>query len=320
MVVNQSRRFPPYAEAVPAVVRALDVLEHLASAPSGRTLSQIGRALQISPSSLLAILRTLAQRGYVQRDAATGAYRLGDRLGRFAVAEGDRRTIEQAATAVTALGQALLATAAEPGHVERRDAVLQALGFAGQRLSALLLGAVARADAGSSVPSPVWQVEASGPLSPAELEQFLASDRLATLSCLSESGYPYSVPVWYLWESGCFWVVPRARAEWARYLDRNPRVSLAISESQPPLRRVLVEGLAEPLAGPGSAERARGLSARLAARYLGPSAGSYLEATDAVPRRAIAIVPTRLVTWRGLAPHPRYQTSHHRASDDQGVA
>lgn len=139
-------------------------------------------------------------------------------------------------------------------------------------------------------------------------------------SCLNANGYPYSVPVWYHWEDERFWVVPRARAEWARYLAQNPRVSLAISEPTPPLRRVLVEGDATPLTGPGSSERALALSARMAARYLGPAAASYLDATAMQPRRVFAIVPTKLVTWHGLASHPRYQAAPDVATSDQGVA
>jgi len=312
-------RSPRYAEAVPAVLRTLDVLEHLESVPDGLTLSQISRGLRISPSSVSAILRTLAHRGYLVRDATTGRYRLGPNLGELAGESVAQRAIQHAAEAVVALAQASGASGpASPA--DRQRETLRALGLAGRHLAALLLDVEESSIPGRVVPEPVWHAEASGPLGPAELARFLEDEWLATLSCLGENGYPYSVPVWYHWENERFWVVPRARAEWARYLEQNPRVSLAISEPHPPLRRVLVEGDAEPLTGPGSAERALALSARLASRYLGPAAASYLEATAMQPRRVFTIVPVKLVTWHGLAPHPRYQAARHPSTHDQGVA
>lgn len=296
------------------MVRTLDVIEHLQGAPGGLTLSQISRGLGISPSSLSAILRTLGHRGYVAHDESTGRYRLGPRLGEMAGESVAQRAIQHAAEAVVALGQATAAAS------DRKRELLYALGLAGRHLTAVLLDVEESSLAGSVVPEPVWHAEASGPLGPAELARFLEDEWLATLSCLNENGYPYSVPVWYHWESERFWVMPRARAEWARYLEQSPRVSLAISEPHPPLRRVLVEGDAEPLTGPGSVERALALSARMASRYLGPAAASYLEATVTQPRRVFAIVPTKLVTWHGLASHPRYQAARNLSTRDQGVA
>lgn len=299
-----------YAEAVPAVVRALDVIECLRGAPDGLTLSQISRGLRISPSSLSAILHTLERRGYLAHDAAAGRYRLGAKLGEVA----GERTVQQAAEAVVGLGQTIAATS------ERKRELLHALGLAGRHLADVLLDAAQEKRSTDAGPEPVWQAAASGPLGAADLARFLEDEWLATLCCLNGSGYPYSVPVWYQWEDERFWVVPRARAEWARYLERNPRVSLAISEPHPPLRRVLVEGDAAVLAGPGSAERARELAARMAARYLGPGAAAYVAATAAQPRQAFAIAPTRIVTWHGLASHPRYQAAYPPSRDDQGVA
>src|SRR6266516_2417872 len=75
---------PSYGEAVPAVRRALAVMECLRAAPAGFTLSQLSRELGISPSSLLAILRTLRHSEYVQHDEATGRYRLGPALAALA--------------------------------------------------------------------------------------------------------------------------------------------------------------------------------------------------------------------------------------------
>ncbi|HZW34464.1 MAG TPA: pyridoxamine 5'-phosphate oxidase family protein [Isosphaeraceae bacterium] len=315
-----SQRSAPYAEAVPAVVRALDVLEHLGRIPEGRTLSQLGRDLRISPSSLSAILRTLVRRGYLARDGETGRYRLARGLPALDERAEGAAPLEQATAAVLALARVILADpSGERSDDAARREVRRALGLIGQRLAALLLDEPAPGPVEPATEG-IWQAAASGPLGPTDLARFLAEGRVATLSCLGENGYPYSVPVWYQWEDGRFWVVARAGARWAHCLERNPRVSLAISESSPPLRRVLVEGNAEPVTGPGSVERIRAIELQMAARYLGPAAASYLAAMPGRARRAFVIVPGKLVTWHGLAPHPRYQGAGGPAAGDRGVA
>lgn len=310
-----------YGDAVPAVVRALDVLEVLQQLPEGGTLSELGRRLRISPSSMLAILRTLRGRGYVERDDATGVYRVGPTLARLVGAGAEAAALGEAARAVGALAQATVLEAAQrPDEPGARREALAALGLAARRFAGLLLDVEDQTVPAAAAPNPVWRPEASGPLGPDELERFLAGAWVATLSCLKENGFPYSVPVWYHWERGRFWMVPRARAEWARYLDRDPRVSLAIGEPGPPLRRALVEGRAEALTGPGSAERAAELLALMAARYLGQAAPDYLAATAVGGGRVFAIAPERLVTWRGLAPHPRYRPDAPPHADAVGAA
>lgn len=321
MSMNAPTHRPPgYADAVPSVVRALDVIEHLRRATAGCTLSQLSRALSISPSSLLAILRTLGSRGYVEHDTSTGTYRLSAALEHLATESTTNGLIRQAAEAVMALAQATVAAAGHGALADRPQASLYALGLASRQLTGLLLAENMPAPTLRMTPEPIWRAEASGPLGPTELGQFLSGTWVATLSCVKENGYPYSVPVWYHWDGDRFWVVPRAGAEWAHYLERNPCVSLAISEPQPPLQRVLIEGRAEPLTGTDTQERTHELTALLAARYLGSAAGPYLEATAAQSRRAFSIVPEKLVTWHGLASHPRYQTAQREPSNNQGVA
>src|SRR5207248_2672849 len=88
----------------------------------------------------------------------------------------------------------------------------------------------------------------------------------ASRTYLSDDGYPASVPLWYDWAGATFWLVPSPGAEWAGYVRRNPRVSLSISESTPPLRRVLARG---PILAVDDADASqwRGVEGRLAARY-----------------------------------------------------
>jgi DNA-binding IclR family transcriptional regulator len=67
-------------QSVPAVERAIRILESLASSRNGLTLSQITRKLGIPKSSTHCLLLTFERSGYLHRLAPTGRYMLGIRL------------------------------------------------------------------------------------------------------------------------------------------------------------------------------------------------------------------------------------------------
>src|ERR1035441_10498990 len=67
-------------QSVPALERGLLILEHLAQSRRGVTLSQLTCKLQLSRSTIHALLLTYQRCGYVQREKETGRYRLGWRL------------------------------------------------------------------------------------------------------------------------------------------------------------------------------------------------------------------------------------------------
>jgi len=69
-----SRRF-----RLPSVDRAINLFELLASSPSGLTLSELSRKLNIPKSTTHYLIYTLVTRGYVQR-ASSGRYSLGMRF------------------------------------------------------------------------------------------------------------------------------------------------------------------------------------------------------------------------------------------------
>src|SRR5229473_3588480 len=83
-----THRMPPrpsspsslYRTHVPAVVRAVQALEHLAAAQQPLSLSALSRAINVGPSSLLAILTTLRGVGLVSRSARDGRYQPGPGL------------------------------------------------------------------------------------------------------------------------------------------------------------------------------------------------------------------------------------------------
>lgn len=62
--------------SVPAVEKALDILEHLSEQAVPLTQAQLARALGRQPGELFRMLNNLEQRGYLRRDPASGGYSL----------------------------------------------------------------------------------------------------------------------------------------------------------------------------------------------------------------------------------------------------
>ena len=69
-----------YRDRVPAVARAVHALEHLASSQHPLSLTALSKAIDVGPSSLLAILTTLRNLGLVSRSPKDGHYLPGPGL------------------------------------------------------------------------------------------------------------------------------------------------------------------------------------------------------------------------------------------------
>jgi DNA-binding IclR family transcriptional regulator len=65
---------------VPAIARAVDILEFLAHSRRGLSISEISRNLQIPKSSTYLALATLEKKGFLQRNAQSGKYSFGPKL------------------------------------------------------------------------------------------------------------------------------------------------------------------------------------------------------------------------------------------------
>lgn len=68
------------AGGVPAIDRALNVLECLSQSRKGYSVSELSRRLGLPKSSVHLILRTLERRGYLQKQSAGGRYKFGMKL------------------------------------------------------------------------------------------------------------------------------------------------------------------------------------------------------------------------------------------------
>jgi hypothetical protein len=394
MLNKPSPRAPRYQDEVPAVARAIRLLERLASGSTPCTLAELARELGVGPSSLLAILTTLRRAGLVSRNL-DGHYQVGPGLAALGSAAACRlRACERFAAVadalVTALGETVLLwilhddtfvlAAAREGTQPLRYVPTPGLrlGVDATRLSALLdpeggpdggptltieetlspgvwtvagalcpgtderacvalagprdrlqvtevRAALLAATGGSETlmqangtadatplsesvsgwrpgPTPPSLAQTAGPIEGAELDAFLGQSLVATLSYLTDDGYPATVPLWYAWDGSSFWLAPRPGSEWAEHVKLDPRVSLAVSESTPPLRRVLARGLLIEASEPGG-ERWAQIEAQLAGRYAGFDASR--EPASAGRGGLLELKPARLTAWRGLLRHPK---------------
>jgi PPOX class probable F420-dependent enzyme len=147
---------------------------------------------------------------------------------------------------------------------------------------------------------------AIGRIEGAALDRFLGGNLVCRLACLKDDGAPYVVPCWFEWTGQEFYIIPRKRSVWARYIQRDGRVCLSIDEDASPYRKVQVEGHAEIVEEPNVGGRWVEIARRMSLRYLGEHGPDYLEPTLNQPRWLIRVTPTRMTTWQGVAWHPRY--------------
>ncbi len=146
-----------------------------------------------------------------------------------------------------------------------------------------------------------------GKLSEEEIQEFLSGSPFCRLGCLDEEGWPYVVPCWFEYSEGEFYIIPRARSAWARYIERDPRVFLCIDDSTKYNRRVLVKGKAEILEEPNLGGRWVEIARNMSLRYLGERGPDYLEPTLVEPRWLLLVRPLTMKTWQGVDWHQRYK-------------
>ena len=101
-------------------------------------------------------------------------------------------------------------------------------------------------------------------LSVEDLGTFLDEPRVAVLATLRVDGTVLLSPVYHEWREGAFNVVIDTQNVKARHLRRDPRATILVAESEPPLRGVEVRGSAQ-FIDDGVTETAR----RITARYPG---------------------------------------------------
>jgi PPOX class probable F420-dependent enzyme len=132
------------------------------------------------------------------------------------------------------------------------------------------------------------------PLTPEELEEFLAAPRLVHFATVSDDGAPRVRPLWYAYEDGAFYFTTRLEARWTGAdLAAAPRVAISIATEDRPYRGLVARGRCEVW----TEDRERWLE-RIATRYGEEEGLAWVrKALEEPDRVVLRMVPDMLVTW-----------------------
>lgn len=145
-----------------------------------------------------------------------------------------------------------------------------------------------------------------GRMTPEEVRDFLAEPRIARLACIDDEGWPYVMPCWQEWDGEAFWVVPREKAAWGRYLNQEPRCAVTVDEDGTQ-RKVVAQCMARLVEEPNVGGAWVPIAERMSTRYLGENGPKYLEPTLDKPRWLFRLEPVKLRTWQGQDWAKRYK-------------
>ena len=93
------------------------------------------------------------------------------------------------------------------------------------------------------------------PLTPDEIDEFLAEPHIAVVATASAAGVPHAMPIWYLWRDGKVLFHTGGDSKKMRNLRKNPRISVVVDSKVAPYKVVVIEGTASE--EPGDAALAR---------------------------------------------------------------
>jgi len=102
-----------------------------------------------------------------------------------------------------------------------------------------------------------------------DMGSFLDEPRVAVLATLRRDGTVLLSPVWHEWRDGGFNMWIAVQDVKVRHLRRDPRATVVVAESEPPLRGVEVRGAAQLID-----ERVSEIAVRIAVRYIGKERGA----------------------------------------------
>ncbi len=123
------------------------------------------------------------------------------------------------------------------------------------------------------------------------------------LSCLTPSGWPTVLSLWYVYENGRFYCATHQNAKVIQYIQQNEQCAFEIAGDQPPYKGVRGQAIAslEPQRGPE-------ILTRLLERYLGATDSPLAQQLLARQNKEIAIClePINLFSWDFT---PRMQNS-----------
>jgi PPOX class probable F420-dependent enzyme len=146
-------------------------------------------------------------------------------------------------------------------------------------------------------------------MSPAEIDEFVASSRNGTLATVGPDGQPHLTAMWFGVVDGEIWFETKAKSQKAVNLRRDPRVTflLEAGDTYDTLRGVSFEGTAEIVEDPEAIFRV-GIS--VWERYTGPYTEEVKPAVDMMMNKRVAVrlVVNRIRSWDhpklGMPPMP----------------
>ena len=132
-----------------------------------------------------------------------------------------------------------------------------------------------------------------------EIHAFLREQQKIVLVSNGASGFPHPIHMLYHCdEEGCLWMTSYAKAQKVRNLERDPRASLVVEESEAyeTARSVIVYARCEIVREPDAVRRTfRNIASKGIPDVPAPAGGEDVD--RAVKRVALKFVPERYVSW-----------------------
>jgi len=127
------------------------------------------------------------------------------------------------------------------------------------------------------------------------LEEFLRQPHIGVLATLRRDGQPYTVPIWWLWQDGAFWLTGTTSRVWCRQLEHDRRASLCIEALQPVAGHVGVDGLVETKLLPDF--DIWPISRQLVDKYVPDDPDAFFANMQTEPRLLFRLIPD---VWRAI--------------------
>jgi len=137
-------------------------------------------------------------------------------------------------------------------------------------------------------------------LTPEEVDEFLAEQRVVVVATIGRDGWPHLMPLWYVVREGELWGWTYAKSQKVRNLERDDRVTLQIEtgDAYQELRGVMIKARCELHR---DIETVAGVGESLAGKYsgldsVGPEAREVFR-KQAAKRVALQFHPVETATW-----------------------
>jgi PPOX class probable F420-dependent enzyme len=127
------------------------------------------------------------------------------------------------------------------------------------------------------------------------VEQRLQSNIIAWLTTVGGDGRPYTVPVGFVWEGQTLLIFSQPKKQKLRNIRKNPRVTLALDETEQGNDVVIVEGIAELIDDPQISVEMPAYVEKYGA--LVQSRGWTPASMAAEYSQAIRVTPTKFRSW-----------------------